>query len=117
MSPDIQDFGRLIEFNAYPHYPDWLQPFELMCDASDVVIGAMLGQKNDKVIYPIYNMSKTLNEAQENYTTTEKELLAVVFAIEKYVSYIVGSKVTIHSDHFAIRYLMVKKDAQPQLIS
>ena len=71
---------------------DWSQPFELMCDASDVAIGAMLGQKKDKVIHSIYYASKTLNEAQENYRTTEKKLLAVVFLIEKYRSYIVGSK-------------------------
>ncbi|KAA0060833.1 Retrovirus-related Pol polyprotein from transposon 17.6 [Cucumis melo var. makuwa] len=61
--------------------PDWSQPFELMCDVSDVAVGAMLGQMNDKVIHPIYYVSKTLNEAQENYTSTEKELLVIVFAI------------------------------------
>ncbi|TYK26567.1 Retrovirus-related Pol polyprotein from transposon 17.6 [Cucumis melo var. makuwa] len=96
--------------------PDWSQPFELMCDASDVVVGDMPGQKKDKVTDPIYYAIKTLNEAEENYTTIEKELLAIVFAIEKFRSYIVGSKVTIHSDHSAIRYLMAKKDAKSWLI-
>lgn len=70
----------------------------------------MLGQRKDKVVHPIYYASKTLNKAQENYTTIEKELLSVVFAIQKFGSYIVGSKVTIHSDHSSIRYLMAKKD-------
>ncbi|KAA0054404.1 Retrovirus-related Pol polyprotein from transposon 17.6 [Cucumis melo var. makuwa] len=67
------------------------------------------------MIHPIYYARKTLNEAQENYTTIEKELLAVVFTIEKFRSYIVGSKVMIHSDHSMIGYLMVKKDAEPRL--
>ncbi|KAA0067859.1 Retrovirus-related Pol polyprotein from transposon 17.6 [Cucumis melo var. makuwa] len=68
------------------------------------------------MIHCIYYGSKTLNEAQENSTTTEKELLAVVFAIEKIRSYIVSSKVTVHSDHSIIRYLMAKNDAKPWLI-
>ncbi|KAJ9541005.1 hypothetical protein OSB04_027511 [Centaurea solstitialis] len=54
--------------------PDWTKPFELMCDASDWAVGAVLGQKKDKIFHPIYYSSKTLNEAQTNYTTTEKEL-------------------------------------------
>ncbi|TYK11064.1 Retrovirus-related Pol polyprotein from transposon 17.6 [Cucumis melo var. makuwa] len=68
------------------------------------------------MIHCIYYGSKTLNEAQENSTTTEKELLAVVFAIEKIRSYIVSSKVMVHSDHSIIRYLMAKKDVKPWLI-
>ncbi|TYK01096.1 Retrovirus-related Pol polyprotein from transposon 17.6 [Cucumis melo var. makuwa] len=66
--------------------PDWSQPFELICDR----VMAMLGPKKDKVIYLIYYASKTLNEAQKNYTTTKKELLAVVFAIDKFRSYIIA---------------------------
>ncbi|KAA0053238.1 uncharacterized protein E6C27_scaffold102G00230 [Cucumis melo var. makuwa] len=66
-----------------------------MYDVRDVALGAMLGQKKDKVIHSIYYSGKTLNEALENYTTTEKELLIVVFAKEKYITYIIGSKVTI----------------------
>ncbi|KAA0056421.1 Retrovirus-related Pol polyprotein from transposon 17.6 [Cucumis melo var. makuwa] len=71
-----------------------------MYDESDVAVGAMLGQKEDKMIHLRSYTSKTLNEGQENYTTTKKELLAVVFEIEKYRSYIIGSKVTIHSKSF-----------------
>lgn len=64
------------------------------------------------MLHPIAYSSKTLNEAQENYTTIEKELLAIVFAVEKFRAYLFGSKVIIHIDHSAIRYLMAKKDAK-----
>lgn len=66
--------------------PDWSQPFELMCDASYYAVGAVLGQTRNKVFHVIYYASKLLNEAQMNYTTTEKELLAVVFAFDKFRS-------------------------------
>ncbi|GKF85615.1 reverse transcriptase domain-containing protein, partial [Tanacetum coccineum] len=58
--------------------PDWDQPFELMCDASDFAIGAVLGQRIEKHFRPIHYASKTMTEAESNYTTTEKEMLAVV---------------------------------------
>ncbi|GJS64207.1 reverse transcriptase domain-containing protein [Tanacetum coccineum] len=61
--------------------PDWDLPFELMCDASDFAIGAVLGQRKNKHFQPIHYASKTMNEAQTHYTTTEKELLAVVYVI------------------------------------
>ncbi|KAK1648050.1 hypothetical protein QYE76_065855, partial [Lolium multiflorum] len=96
--------------------PDWNLPFEIMCDASDFAVGAVLGQRVDKKLNVIHYASKTLDVAQRNYATTEKELLAVVFACDKFRSYIVDSKVTIHTDHAAIRYLMTKKDAKPRLI-
>ncbi|RVW32849.1 Retrovirus-related Pol polyprotein from transposon 17.6 [Vitis vinifera] len=57
--------------------PNWSLPFELMCDASDYAVGAVLGQREDGKPYVVYYASKTLNDAQKNYTTTEKELLAV----------------------------------------
>ncbi|GJX52286.1 reverse transcriptase domain-containing protein [Tanacetum coccineum] len=60
--------------------PDWDLPFELMCDASDFAIGAVLGQRKNKHFQPIHYASKTMTEAQAHYTTTEKELLAVVYA-------------------------------------
>ena len=64
----------------------------------------------------IYYASKTFNEAQENYSTTKKEMLAMVFACEKFRPYILGSHVIIHADHAAIKYLMAKKEAKPRLI-
>nr|GEU98852.1 DNA-directed DNA polymerase [Tanacetum cinerariifolium] len=67
--------------------PEWNVPFELMCDASDFVVGDVLGQRINGKFKPIYYASKTLNNAQEHYTTTEKELLAVVFSFDKFFPY------------------------------
>ena len=96
--------------------PDWSQPFEIMCDASDYAVGAVLGQKKDKRSIAICYASKVLDSAQANYTTTEKELLAVVYALEKFRTYLVGSKIIVYTDHAALRYLLAKKDAKPRLI-
>lgn len=96
--------------------PDWSLPFEIMCDASDTAVGAVLGQRKDKVFHTIYYASKTLNDAQLNYATTEKELLAIVFAFDKFHSYLVLSKVIVYTDHSALRHLLAKKDAKPRLI-
>ncbi|BBG92848.1 transposable element gene [Prunus dulcis] len=96
--------------------PNWDLPFELMCDASDYAVGAVLGQRKDKLPHVIYYASRTLNDAQLNYATTEKELLAVVFALEKFRSYLVGAKIIVYTDHAALKYLLSKKDAKPRLI-
>ncbi|CAN6454464.1 unnamed protein product [Victoria cruziana] len=96
--------------------PDWNLPFEIMCDASDFAIGAILGQRVEKKPVVIYYASKTLVDAQMHYTTTEKELLAVVFALEKFRSYILGSRVVVYTDHAALKYLLSKKDSKPRLI-
>ena len=90
--------------------PDWNKEFEIMCDASDYAMGAVLGQRTDKVFRAIYYASKTFNEVQENYSTTEKDMLAIVFACEKFRPYILGSHIIIHTDHAAIKYLMAKKE-------
>ncbi|CAM8942724.1 unnamed protein product [Rhodiola kirilowii] len=96
--------------------PNWDLPFELMCDASDYAIGAVLGQRIEKKLHAIYYVSKVLDGAQINYTTTEKELLAVVYAFEKFRPYLVATKTIVYTDHAAIKYLMAKKDAKPRLI-
>ncbi|KAL4303866.1 hypothetical protein GQ457_10G006870 [Hibiscus cannabinus] len=96
--------------------PDWTLPFELMCDASDYAVGAVLGQRKWRIFHPIYYASKTLNDAQVNYTTTEKELLVVIFVFDKFRSYLIRAKVTIYTDHSAIKYLLSKKDEKPRLI-
>ena len=96
--------------------PDWSFPFELMCDASDYAIGAVLGKKREKIFQVIYYASRTLNDAQLNYATTEKELLVIVFAFDKFRPYLIYNKVVMHTDHSAIKYLMTKKDAKPRLI-
>ncbi|GJT20296.1 reverse transcriptase domain-containing protein [Tanacetum coccineum] len=96
--------------------PDWDLPFELMCDASIFAIGAVLGQRKNKHFQPIHYASKTMTEAQAHYTMTEKELLAVVYAFEKFRSYLVLSKSIVYTDHSAIKYLFAKKDAKPRLM-
>ncbi|GKA48345.1 putative nucleotidyltransferase, ribonuclease H, partial [Tanacetum coccineum] len=96
--------------------PDWNEPFKLMCDASDFAVGAVLGQQIDGKFNPIYYASKTLNNAQEHYTTTEKELLAVVFSFDKFRQYLVLSKTMVYTDHSALKYLFSKEDAKPRLI-
>nr|GEU78977.1 reverse transcriptase domain-containing protein [Tanacetum cinerariifolium] len=72
--------------------PDWDMPFELMCGASDFSIGAVLGQRQDKHFRPIHYASKTMTEAETNYTITKKEMLAVVYAFEKFRSYLIMNK-------------------------
>ena len=105
--------SRLVE-SPIMAKPDWNREFEIMCDASDFAMGAVLGQKAENVFKAIYYASKTFNEAQENYSTTEKEMLAI--ACKKFRPYILGSHVIIHTDHAAIKYLMAKKEAKPRLI-
>jgi len=89
--------------------PDWNLPFEVMCDANDYALGAVLGQRKDKVPNAIYYASKTLDDAQINYATTEKELLAIVYALDKFRAYLVGSKVIVYTDHAALKYLLANK--------
>ena len=87
-----------------------------MCDASGYAVGTIFGQRRDKNPYVIHFVSKTLDEAQQNYTTTKKELLAVVFAIEKFQPYLLCSKVIIYTDHSALKHLLDKADSKPRLI-
>ncbi|GJS65556.1 putative nucleotidyltransferase, ribonuclease H [Tanacetum coccineum] len=96
--------------------PNWNLPFEHMCDASDFTVGAILGQKDGKNFHPIYFASKTLNPAQQKYIVTEKELMAIVFAFDKFRSYLILSKTIVHTDHSALRHLFNKQDAKPHLI-
>ena len=87
-----------------------------MCDASDFAIGVVLGQKREKNFQVIYYASRTLNDAQLNYATTENEFLAIVFVFDKFRPYLIGNKIVVRTDHSAIRFLMSKKDAKPRLI-
>ena len=96
--------------------PNWQLPFEVMCDASDLAIGAVLGQREDGRPHVVYYARKTLNEALRNYTTTEKELLAVVYALDKFRAYLIGYDIVIFTDHSASKYLMTKKNAKARLI-
>ncbi|GJU89964.1 reverse transcriptase domain-containing protein [Tanacetum coccineum] len=96
--------------------PNWDQPFEIMCDASDYAIGAVLGQRIEKHFRPIHYASKTMTEAETNYTTTKKEMLAVVYAFEKFRSYLIMNKSVVYTDHSALKYLFNKKDAKARLL-
>ena len=96
--------------------PDWQLPSEVMCDASDLSIGAVLGQREGVKPYVVYYASKTLNEAQRNYTTTEKELLAVVYTSDKFRAYLVGSDIVIFTDHSTLKCLLTKQNAKARLI-
>ena len=96
--------------------PNWQFPFEVMCDASDLAIGAILGQREDGKPHVVYYASKTLNDAQRNYTTTEKELLAIVYALDKFRAYLIRSDIVIFTDHSSLKYLLTKQNAKARLI-
>ena len=111
----LQTFNRLKKelINAQIMVaPDWNFPFEFMCDASDFAIGVVLRQR-EKHFQPIYYASRTLIETQQNYTTTENELLVVIFAFDKFRPYLLLSKVIVYTDHFALKYLFAKKIQSP----
>ncbi|GKE57304.1 reverse transcriptase domain-containing protein [Tanacetum coccineum] len=91
-------------------------PFEIMYDASDFAVGAILGKRKTKHFQPIHYASKTMTDAQAYYTTTEKELLAVVYAFEKFWPYLVLTKSIVYTDHSALKYLLTKKDVKPRLL-
>ncbi|GKF33426.1 reverse transcriptase domain-containing protein, partial [Tanacetum coccineum] len=95
---------------------DWDLPFDLMCDASDFAIGAVLGQCHEKHFRPMHYASKTMNEAESHYTMTEKEMLAVVYSFEKLWSYLILNKSVVYTDHSALKYLFAKKDSKARLL-
>ena len=112
----FEELKRALTHAPILQAPDWSLPFVIMCDASDYVVGAVLGQRREKKHVAIYYASKTLTDAQHNYSTTEKELLAVILALDKFCSYLLCSKIIVYSDHATIRYLLTKKEAKPRLI-
>nr|GEV79748.1 transposon Ty3-I Gag-Pol polyprotein [Tanacetum cinerariifolium] len=83
---------------------------------SDFTIGAVLGQRQEKHFRIIHYASKTMTEAEFNYTTTEKEMLDVVQAFEKFRSYLIINKSIVYTDHFALKYLFAKKDSKARLL-
>nr|GEW35845.1 DNA-directed DNA polymerase [Tanacetum cinerariifolium] len=96
--------------------PDWDLPFKLMCDASDFSIGVVLGQHQEKHFRPIHYASKTMTEAESNYTTIKKEMLAMVYAFEKFRSYLILNKSIVYTNHSALKYLFAKKDSKVRLL-
>nr|GFC54157.1 DNA-directed DNA polymerase [Tanacetum cinerariifolium] len=87
-----------------------------MCDASDYAVGAVLWQRVEKHFRPIHYANKTMTRAKTNYTTTKKEMLAVVYAFEKFRSYLIMNKSIGYTDHSALKYLFAKKDAKARLL-
>nr|GEV69373.1 reverse transcriptase domain-containing protein [Tanacetum cinerariifolium] len=113
------DKAKVDVITKLPHpttVKDWDMPFELMCDASDFAIGGVLGEHQDKSFRPIHYASKTMTEAESNYTTTEKEMLAVVYAFGKFWSYLILNKSIMYTDHSALKYLFAKKDSKARLL-
>nr|GEV11434.1 reverse transcriptase domain-containing protein [Tanacetum cinerariifolium] len=87
-----------------------------MCDANDYAVGAVLGQRIKKHFRPIHYGSKTMNQAEANFTTTEKEMLVVVYAFKKFRSYLIMNKSIVYTDYSALKYLFAKKDAKARLL-
>ena len=92
---------------------DWSLPFELMCDASDYDVGAMLGHRRDKKSFVIQYTNKTLVSEKVNYSTIKKALLAIVFTLDKFKSYLIGSLIVYFTDYAALKYPLSKKEAKP----
>nr|GEZ09798.1 reverse transcriptase domain-containing protein [Tanacetum cinerariifolium] len=119
-SPECVDAFRTLKTKLYEApiliAPNWDMPFELMCDASDFSIGAVLRQRQDKHFRPIHYANKTMTEAESKYTTTKKEMLAVVYAFEKFWSYLILNKSIVYTDHSALKYLFQKKDLKARLL-
>nr|GFB51167.1 reverse transcriptase domain-containing protein [Tanacetum cinerariifolium] len=87
-----------------------------MCDASDYAVGAVLGQRVEKHFRSIHYASKTMTQAETNYTTTKKEMLAVVYAFENFRLYLIMNKSIVYTDHSALKYLFAKKDVKARLL-
>ena len=112
----FEEFKRKILSAPIIVTQDWTLSFKVIGDASDVVVGAILGQCKDKVFHFIYYASWTLSGAQLNYTMIENELLSVIFAFDKFIAYLEGTKVIVYTNHSVIKYLVQKKDAKPRVI-
>ncbi|XP_015964894.1 uncharacterized protein LOC107488651 [Arachis duranensis] len=112
----FEELRRVLTTAPIVRGPNWTLPFEMMCDASNHAVGAALVQRDGKLPYVIAYSSKTLDAAQSNYTTTEKELLAIVHALDKFRSYLLGSKIVVYTNHAALKYLLTKNESKPRLI-
>ncbi|GJZ43446.1 reverse transcriptase domain-containing protein [Tanacetum coccineum] len=96
--------------------PDWDLPFEIMCDASDYAVGAVLGQRKTKP-FSAYTLCKSTNtDAQASYTTTEKRVISRGVCFREIRPYLVLSKTIVYMDHSALKYLLAKQDAKPRLL-
>nr|GFB56593.1 reverse transcriptase domain-containing protein [Tanacetum cinerariifolium] len=112
----IKDFSKISR--PMTHLLEKNSPFIFSneCIQADYAVGAVLGQRIEKHFWPIHYASKTMNQAEANYTTTEKEMLAVVYAFENFRSCLIMNKSIVYTDHSALKYLFAKKDAQARLL-
>ena len=96
--------------------PDWTKEFHVTLDASGWCLGAVLWQADEgNRERPIYYASRQMNPAERNYTTTEREALAVIYACKKFRHYLLGYKVVFHTDHDSLKYLVNKPDLSGRL--
>jgi hypothetical protein len=95
--------------------PNWSLPFHIYIDASETTLGAVLGQRKNQMPYAIYFVNKNLSPTEVNYKVTEKELLVVVHAINKFRHYITGYQDFVHTDHSTIKLLMKKPVTNPRV--
>lgn len=95
---------------------NWSMPFDVMYDASGVALGTVQGQWQQKILHPIYYGIKTLNPATKNYITTELELFVVLFSFEKIWTNLLGTKITVHTEHTTLRCFIEKMEVKQCLI-
>lgn len=95
---------------------DWSLPFEIMCDASDIAVGVVLGQRREKILHVICYAIHVLNPTQMNYATNEKKLLEFVYTFDKLKSNFLGSKLIVYTDQVALKYLFTKQELKPRLL-
>nr|GEZ09248.1 reverse transcriptase domain-containing protein [Tanacetum cinerariifolium] len=112
----IKDFAKISR--PITHILEKKSPFIFSneCIQADYAVGAVSGQRIEKHFWPIHYASKTMNQAETNYMTTEKEMLAVVYAFEKFRSYLIMNKSIVYTDHSALKYLFAKKDIKARLL-
>ncbi|RDX75125.1 Retrovirus-related Pol polyprotein, partial [Mucuna pruriens] len=112
----LQELKKRLMFAPILQSLNWELPFELMCNVSNFTLGAVLGQRVKKKLHVITYASRTMDLAQVNYTTTEKKLLEIVFALDKFRSYLLGSKIIVFSNHVTLKFLLKKPDAKSYMI-
>ena len=91
----------------YLSFPDWNKEFHVHVDASSIALGIVLAQLGEgNIDHPISFASRKLSTAENNYTTTEREGLAMVYALQKFQHYLLGSNFKMFTDHSALNYLV-----------
>lgn len=119
INPENQEYKNafekckeLISNSPILQYPDFNKPFKLTTDASNISIGSVLSQNN----HPIAYYSRTLNTAERNYSTIERELLAIVDSTKHFRPYLYGQKFVIETDHNPLVWLSKIKEPNSRLI-